>query len=500
MNAATLGGHLDATVHAATPDRIQINASPDAGEVDFSPLGEHDHDFASLDLVSIADLLRNAFVYPPHTIYRNVKIAATGFDPTQDMHDHPQFHFAFQAALAPSRPPAGAVPDPVLLQTFHRLLCDAVARSTAGMQSPWLLQSGGKDSTSMAIAVAEACPRTTCLTYLGGKEEDEVASARFVAKKLGLRHEALVCDPGRAYDRYLALVPRTPLLTADFAALSYADLATEVGQNRGDGIIDALGSDQYFGVPLHRQDRLLAMLARRLRLPQDVFKSRLVSRSFKLCFALATLQMNGFERYFPGSRFSDTEVDELFGWNIASRSRKRMDTFHADITAAASAEAVRRISLVVGESAHLAKGMYVASAMALRLVYPYCDPKLRDWIFHDVPDDMLIGPGGVNKVLMRKYIAQHFEQLPYVQTKGCFRFDLRGLARQRFDQVHAFALQAQALLPGAPRWLETHRSRLDNKYFASKFYLLAMTLPWLLNRMQAAPRHQDVAINESVSS
>jgi hypothetical protein len=489
--SASFEQHPNASMQSASSRRIQINTSPNAGEVDFSPLGDHcnnlGQDFSSLDLVSVADLLRNGFVYPPHSIYKDVKIAATGFDPQQDMHEHPNFHFAFQAALACSRPTADAIDDDELLETFHRLLCDAVARATAGIRSPWLLQSGGKDSTTMAIVMSEVRPETMCLTYLGGHEENEVASAQFVARKLGLRHEALICDPGRAYDRYLAMVPRTPLLTADFAALSYADLATEIHENGGDGIIDALGSDQYFGVPLHNQERVLAILARGLHVPQSVFKSRLVSRSFKLCFALATLQMQEFERYFPGSRFSDTEVDELFGKQVAAQSRKRVETFHTDISTAASAEAVRRISLVVGESAHLAKGMYAAKAMSLRLAYPFCDPTLRDWIFNEVPDDRLIGPGGVNKVLMRNYIAQHFDQLPYVKSKGCFRFNLLGLARQRFDQVHAFSMQTRALLPGAPHWLETHRSRLDNKYFASKFYLLAMTLPWLISRMQPAP-------------
>jgi hypothetical protein len=356
------------------------------------------------------------------------------------------------------------------------------------MRSPWLLQSGGKDSTSMAIALAEVLPQTTCLTYLGGDEENEVASARLVAHQLGLRHEALICDPGRAYDRYLAMVPRMPLLTADFAALSYEDLATEVSLHHGDGIIDALGSDQYFGVPVHGQQRVLTTLARHLRLPQSVFRSRLISRSFKLCFALSTLQMDEFERYFPGSRFSDAEVDTLFGQPIAARSRQRLETYQADIAAAESSEALRRISVVLAESAALAKGMYVASAMSLRLVYPYCDERLRDWVFHDVPDDLLIGPGGVNKVLIRKHIAMKFQELPYVKVKGCFRFDLCGLARQRFDQVHAFAVQAQGLLPGAPRWLEAYHSQLDNKYFASKFYLLAVTLPWLLSHMQSMQR------------
>ena len=466
--------------------RIQLNTSPYQDEVDFSPLDGMERNHASLDLVSIADLLRNTFVYPPHSIYRNVKVATTGFDPTQDMHAGARFHYPFQAALAPAPPPHSKTDDQSLLKTFHQLLCESITHATAGMRAPWFFQSGGKDSTSMAIALAEARPDTTCLTYLGGMEENEVASARFVARQLGLRHEALVCDPGRAYDRYLAVLPRMPLLTADFAALSYADLATEVHQRHGDGIIDAIGADEYFGTPVHSKERILALLARGLRLPQALFASRMVSRSFRLCFLLATLQMDEFERYFPGSRFSDAEVDALFGWKVSTCSRQRLETFRADIDAAASKEAIRRLSLIIVGSAHVAKGVYVAEAMSMRLAQPYLDERLRDWVFHRVPQELLISPGGVNKVLVRKYIAQHFQQLPYVQAKGCFRFDLRGLARQRFDQVYAFAEQMRAVLPGAPRWLELHRERLDNKYFASKFYLLAVTLPWLLSRVHAA--------------
>lgn len=461
---------------------IQINVSPHAGKVDFSALDGADHDVSILDPVSVADLLRNAFVYPPHSIYPDVKVVGNGFDPRQDMRNEPQFHFAYQSPPASLRPSAKAVNESALLETYHRLLCEAVSRTTSGMHSPWLLHSGGKDSTSMAIAVAEVRPQTTSLTYLGGPEENELASASAVARQLGLRHETLICAPGRAYDRYLAMVPRMPLLTADFATLSYADLATEIGIHGGDGIIDALGSDSYFGTPVHGRQRVLAMLARRLRLPQGVFTSPLVRRSFKLCYALGTLQMVSFERRFPGSRFSDAEVDALFGRQIAARSRQRLEPYRADIAAAQSAEAVSRIAMALAEESAFAKGLYTTTALHLRLVYPYCDAQLRDWIFNDVPDELLIGPGGVNKLLVRKHIAQHFQKLPYVQAKGCFRFDVCGLARERFDQVHAFAVQGSDQLPGAVRWLELHRSRLGNKYFASKFYLLAIILPWLFSR------------------
>ncbi|WP_233842823.1 asparagine synthase-related protein [Dyella sp. 2HG41-7] len=461
-----------------------LHTSPYAGAVDFSPLDRHIANGASIDPISLADLLRNAFVYPPHTIYRDVKNIATGFALPQGLNDEPRFHFAHLSTSSASRPASNAVSDEALLNTYHELLVRAVHRCTADIKSPWLLQSGGKDSTSLAIAIADARPDTTCVTYLGGKEENEVESARFVANRLGLRHEGLVCDPGRAYDRYLAMVPRIPLLTADFATLSCADLAAEIGEHHGDGIMDALGVDPYFGSPLGLKQHLIGFMARDARIPGALLKKPFINRSFKLCYALGTLQMNPFERHFPGSRFSDGEVDELFGWNVSKCSRKRMEAFHDDMEAAESAEALHRMVLVVLEAAGFAKGMYTAKAMGLKLAYPYCDVPFCEWVFNSLPNDRLIGPGGVNKVLMRRYIAQRFDKLPYVQNKGSFRFDVLGLAKQRYEQVHAFALLAQGLLPGASKWLEEHRHCLDNKFFASKFYLLAVTLPWLLSRLR----------------
>jgi hypothetical protein len=488
MHSKNISKNIRAPDGVKAPSRIQIAASlyENATPVDFSVLDGYGDGGVSLDLVSMADLLRNGFVYPPHSIYSNVKVASFGFDGKQDLYDHPRFHFAFQSSSAPARPDAAAVDDRVLLETYHRLLCEAMSRCTVGMRSPWLLQSGGKDSTSMAIAAAEVQPQTTCMTYLGGPEENEVASARLVARELGLRHETLACDPGRAYDRYLAMVPRLPLLAADFALLSYADLATEVGIRGGDGIIDGLGSDIYFGTPMSRRQRLLWKLARGFQLPPGIFGIGPIGRSFKFCYVLGTLQMNSFERLFPGSRFTDAEVDELLGRPIAARSRRRLETYRDDIEAADSGEAMRRVALTISESSAFAKGMYTANAVSLRAVYPYCDARLRDWVFHHLPDDRLIGPGGLNKVLVRRHIARRFQHLPYLTAKGSFRFDLCGLAQQRFDQVHAFAVEARSLLPGATRWLELHRDRLDNKYFASKFYLLAVVLPWLLDHFSSA--------------
>lgn len=459
---------------------MQIAMSPYYGKPDFSSLLDEGEGGGRIDPVSVADLLRNAFVQPPHSIFEDVKLATHGFDPLRDLGVSPEFRFRFRDSGKRLDHDTG---DHDWVGTYHRLLCEAMSACVAPMSNPWLLQSGGKDSTSLAIAASDVRPDTTCITYLGGREEDEIASALAVARTLGLRHESLTCDPARAYDRYLAMVERMPLLTADFALLSYVDLATEVARNGGDGVIDGLGSDCYFGAPASRQHRLLSGMAMGLRLPRLLTELPLVNRSFSLCFAISTLQMDPFERMFPGTRFTNGEVDALFGFDIAQVSKKRMDSYRTEIDSATSLDEVRAMSMSIAEGAGAyAKGLYTTSALGLRAAYPYCNAQLREWIYREVPADQLIDPvTRMSKVLVRRHIATRFDSLPYVTRKGSFRFDLCGLAATRFEAVHALAHCASEILPGAVPWLERNRRRLDNKYHASKFYLLAVVLPWIMH-------------------
>ncbi|WP_373046595.1 asparagine synthase-related protein [Vulgatibacter sp.] len=430
-----------------------------------------------IDKISIADLLRYAFVCPPHSIFLRTKVASLGFSVYDDLFDRPSFRFEFEPPATPR--PSKCRADPVA--EYHRLLCAAVTESSRDISAPWMLQSGGKDSTSLAIAIAEARPETTCLTYLGGREEDEVESARAVARKLGLRHESLVCDPERAYERYLALVPALPLLTGDFATLSYADLLHELSSQGGDGVFDGLGSDVYFGTPVSRQQRMLSAIARGFRLPAALSRAPLMRSSFALSYAMNSLQMFPLERFFPGSRFADSEVDLLFGSPIAERSRARLSIVEEAWSGAESIEARRAIAVALVEAgAGFAKGIYTASALGIRSAYPYCNRNLIDWVHRELPDDLRMdADSGTNKVVVRQHIARHFHSLPYVEGKGSFRFDVRGLAARRFDQVHALACELSDFLPGARSWLEANRRYLGNKLHASKFYLLAVTLPWL---------------------
>lgn len=462
----------------AKPKIMQLPFSPYYTIPDFAGIARAARG-RDIDQVSVADILRNAFVYPPNSMYTGLKLSNFGFDPESDPEvEEPTFKFRFH----PRGPSTFAGDVQPWVDQYHSKLCDAVAWSTASMAHPWQLQSGGKDSTSIAIALAEVRPDAVCMTYLGGTEENELDSAGWVARQLGLRHETLVCDPGRAYDRYLAMVGNMPLLTGDFATLSYADLVTEIKGAGGDGVVDGLGSDVYFGMLVSSRDQLLSRLSLQLPLPIAANGVPLVERNFKLSFILATLQMHPIERSFPGSRFTDSEVDALFGWGVSQRSRQRLEPFLKEINLNEDRDVRRAVALSITEPMEaFAKGMYTCDAIGIKIGYPYCNMALRTWIQNEVPMPLRNDPvKRTNKVLVREHIDRRLGQLPYVNKKGSFRFDLRGLASARFDQVHDFAVQVGDMMPGAVEWLERNRSRLGNKYHASKFYLMALVLPWML--------------------
>jgi len=275
-----------------------------------------------------------------------------------------------------------------------------------------------------------------------------------------------------------------PFITGDFALLSYVDLACFVSQAGGDLLVDGLGSDQYFGTPVGRQLSILRRMALSLRPPPWMTKRGLFRRGFVVSYALATIQMNPFERFFPGSRFTATEVDGLLGAEAASRSAERLSDWRRMADACRAPAHQRLIAVRALESGGaFAKAILGARAAGLRTVFPYCERGLVEWALASGSPNYLTNRGaGNSKVVVKAHISARFKGLPYVKSKGSFRFDVRSLALGRFDQVLEFANKAAHVLPGARKWLEENRKDMENKAIASRFYLLAVLLPWILSR------------------
>ena len=77
--------------------------------------------------------------------------------------------------------------------------------------------------------------------------------------------------------------------------------------------------------------------------------------------------MTRVERLFPGSRFSNSEVDELFGRDVSRLSQARLDTFYPELESAESPNEWRAmVASISGGAAAFAKGLYTLEAMSLR--------------------------------------------------------------------------------------------------------------------------------------
>jgi asparagine synthase (glutamine-hydrolysing) len=429
-----------------------------------------------IDRVAIADILRQGFVTPPYTATRNVMLVASGFERDASGEDH----FVYRNPHTPAPIVSPRRDDAHYLARYDALLREAMATAVEGARQPALLQSGGKDSTSLAIALAATRPGTTCITYVAGTEEDESASAGAVAFRLGLAHRVLVSNPGRAWDSYVDVVARMPHLCADFALLSYVDLAQHLSASGFDRMLDGVGSDGYFGAVPTLKTRALLALARGWQLPLALTRAFPVNRSFPLCYLLSSVAMSPLQRVFPGSRFSDAETDLLLGAPLARLSRDRQAGLECYMRSQAIEQAVAFAKLQASAQGVMSKGLCTADAMGMTVAYPFTDERLAHFVHHHVPAELRANVScGENKVLVRQHIEAKLGTLPYVRRKGSFRFNLRLLAAQRFEQVLEACTDVQDQLPGASAWLRSHHRLLDNKYFASKFYLLAIVAPWL---------------------
>jgi asparagine synthetase B (glutamine-hydrolysing) len=454
---------------------MDLRLYPDHG----APLHVAAH--APVDLASVASILLFGFVLPPDSVRCGHDMPAPGMRRTPG-----GIQCAPHAALDAMRE-SGSASDPC---EYHERLVRTVRSSTAHLDQPWLMQSGGKDSSSLAIALAEARPGIRCLTYVGGMEESESASAATVARRLGLPHETLACDPGRAWDRYVARVPRMPVITGDFALLSYVDMAVHAGIRGADGLIDGIGSDLYFGSIAGASGTLLEWAARGWSRPVQWVERGPWRHSFTACYLLSTLAMHGAERWFPGSRFDARTVSGLVGARWTEQALARWAAL-APAFRNRDRHQRRDVAIALSEAAGgFLKGRVATTAAGLRVAYPFADPSWVAWAACLPEHARIDRDRGLNKRIVRQHVQHALGELPYVRRKGSFRFDLRGLARDRFDAVRSMADDVRHVLPGAPAWLDRNRPWLGNKFHASRFYLLAVLVPWL--RVHAATLRTEV--------
>ncbi len=198
--------------------------------------------------IGISFILQSGAIPTPRTIFQNLWVLNIGDRVRITVRegrlyldfDH-EFPF-FNARRDPEK-----VPDE---DHLLRLLARAVLKRLKKDRPVYLFQSIGKDSNTIALALAEAGLRETiCVTLHTGDRKDESELAAHFARKLGLRHRKLPVPENLSRKHIEALesfLGAVPLPCVDGTSLAYPFYGL-ILDFEGSNIIDGSGNDVYLG-------------------------------------------------------------------------------------------------------------------------------------------------------------------------------------------------------------------------------------------------------------
>jgi len=141
------------------------------------------------------------------------------------------------------RPDASLKTDADFQARFDTLLEDAIAQSAAGLHKPAIALSGAAEETAIAAFLTKDAPPHGLDTFTVGYDGDEEAllPAREIARRLGTRHNEIICTPPDM-EKLPEICWALDEPLGDPAVVSSYMLSQQAGQGT-DGIIRGVGAE-----------------------------------------------------------------------------------------------------------------------------------------------------------------------------------------------------------------------------------------------------------------
>jgi asparagine synthase (glutamine-hydrolysing) len=197
-------------------------------------------------------LLQSGVVPPPKTVYESIYILGIGdkaWANTSNGKIELQFSHKFPFMNAKRLPASEIQPDE---DYILQLLAEATISRLDTSRPSFLFHSAGKDSNSIALALAEAGwqNKVTLITHKSKGEADESVISEKIAKHLGFRHEVLhevdklEASHQKAINNYFV---HAPFPCTDDITLAYPLYSYQLPELRCANIIDGMGNDVFMG-------------------------------------------------------------------------------------------------------------------------------------------------------------------------------------------------------------------------------------------------------------
>ena len=348
-------------------------------------------------------LLQSNVVPPPQTAYKDVYIIGIGdkaevFTINNKIcveFDH-SFPFFNNNRLSGSE----MEPDEnFILQMLAEATIDRIDKS----KPIFLFHSAGKDSNTIALALAEAGwqDRITLVTHKSEGKFDETESSKKIAKKLGFKHKIIhKIDELGAEDQksILKYLNNIPFPSTDGVTLGYPLYLNQLPQLKDSNIIDGGGNDSYMMILPSKRDLKCIPLSK-LTHKLSFFRYFIKSESLLSPLVRTPAEWCG----MSGLSFADSKkiykktINVFNYWKQKSFLKKNLDLIDFK---------TRILTPIIASELHIRKVRNFADSINSNLILPFANQKVASY-FSKLPEKYLFDRKNLaNKIVLRKILKK----------------------------------------------------------------------------------------------
>jgi asparagine synthetase B (glutamine-hydrolysing) len=412
-----------------------------------------------LNSFAISSLLNHCIVKLPQTEYLDVYFLAMGdVADVQFLDGTPEIEWSIDYPWINTKSSEDREPSTRML---FDLLATATERTMADAGNGGLLMlSSGKDSTAVALALAE-CGRddVEAVTFSSGSSDPEPPVAAANCARLGLKHRVveIPSDPAVVSAALVAFFEASPRVGGDLSQIPYALTAAVVGRRPGHVMLDGSGNDSYMGLVAGRHQESKARFRIRGRRPAE-----LAAKLTKVDSRVNYLARTRAETVLSGRMLRPHEYLLLYPAGVDTGPEWR-----AESSRTKSLDLVDLWGLVKLRNSDTAGSMLkqrlAATSIGMSAGLPFCDHELADYYFN-LPERHRFGrKTGTNKVLFRAMLLEFMEYDADAVGKHYFMFDGPGFIDRNMDfirsEIDACALWDEPGLSVVHDWLSQIEDR-----------------------------------------
>jgi len=440
----------------------------------------------------VSFLLQSGVVPPPKTAYEDIYILGIGDQAkvsTQNGNVEIEFTHEFPFLNGNRLSPGEMEPDE---DKILEMLAEATISRIDPSRPSFLFHSAGKDSNSIALALAEAGwqDKVTLITHKSKGKADESEISAKIAKQLGFKHQVLHEEDTLGPEHKQAIhdyFVDAPFPCTDNVTLAYPLYTCQIPELKGANVIDGGGNDSYMTTPPTPRDLKVlpfAKIAHRASFLREFAKSESVLTPM-LRTPAEWCGMSGFslgdaQKLLPG-------VENVYShWKRESLKRAGWDLF--DLKTGI-------LTPVTAAELHIRKARLFADAINAKFILPFADKKIAEY-FRQLPEKYLFDRKTLkNKLILRKILKDRLGLDSDELGKLGFSYDSRSVVLQNWDditrEIDACELWNQAGVHGVVQRL---RKRMDGRGWGAQtagrlLYKLYVLSYWFNKNRWVNPRY-----------